>query len=142
GITHEQVEFAIAVHVRDPDARRGRGAGEFLFAEELPILDGAARFDQPFERAELRRLAFARAVSGPLHTAVARSTEQIEGTVAVPVDDERIAVMALDAQRHPAALDDFGLGPEPALALALEPVERAGEVAHDQVEVAVAVPVD
>jgi hypothetical protein len=50
--------------------------------------------------------------------------------------------MALDAQRLLAGLDDFGPGPELALALPLEPVERAGEVADDEVEVPVAVPID
>src|SRR5439155_8102597 len=121
-IPNEQVQLAIPVHVRNPDARRGGGAGEFLFAERLPVLDGAARFDQPFERAQFGRLALAGTVSGPLHPAGARSTDQIKGAVPIPVDDERIAVMALDAQRHPAAGDEFGFGPEPALALALEPV--------------------
>src|SRR5262249_41758183 len=62
--------------------------------------------------------------------------------VAVPVDDERIAMPALDSQRLPAGLDDFGFGPEPALALSLEPVERTGEVAHDQIEVTIAIPID
>src|SRR5207244_10566488 len=86
--------------------------------------------------------ALGRTVSGQLHTAVARATEQIEGAVPIPVDDERIAVIALNSQRHPAALDDFGFGPEPALALSLEPVERTGEVPHDQIEVTIAIPID
>ena len=82
------------------------------------------------------------AVLRPLHAALARAAEQVEVAVAVPVDDERVAVMARDPQRLVAGLDLLGLRLELALALPLEQVERAGEVADDQVEVAVAVPID
>src|SRR5262249_43162630 len=71
-IPHDQVEFAVPVDVRAPDARRAGGAGEFLFAEDLPVLHGAARFDQPFERRQVRWFALGGTVSGPLHPAVAR----------------------------------------------------------------------
>src|SRR2546423_767688 len=54
----------------------------------------------------------------------------------------RVAVRPRDPQRRAARQDRFRLWRELALALPLEPVERAGEVTHHQVEVAVAVPVD
>src|SRR5581483_8731530 len=81
-------------------------------------------------------------VLGPLHTAVGRSTKQIERAVPIPVDNERIAVMAHNSQRLLAALDHFGFGPKLALALSLEPVERTREVAYDQIEMTIAIPID
>src|SRR5579885_989688 len=45
GITNEQVQFAVPVHVSDPDPRAAGGAGEFVFAEEFPIFDLTARLD-------------------------------------------------------------------------------------------------
>src|SRR5262249_55873057 len=141
-IPDQQVDLAISVDVSPPDARRVGGTGELLLAEDLAILNWAARFDEPFERAQLWRFALARTVPGPLHTAAARSTEQIEGAILIPVDHERVAVIALDPQRLPTALDELRLGPKLPLALTLEPVERPGEVAHDEIEVAIAIPID
>src|SRR5579885_1427511 len=80
-------------------------------------------------------------VSGPLHAAFARATDQIEGAVAIPVDDERIGVVALDPQGCAVALDDLGSGAELAFALSLEPVEPPREVAHHQIELTIAVPI-
>jgi hypothetical protein len=57
GIPDEQVELAVAVHVGGPDASRARGAGQILLAEEFSILDRPARFDEPFERGQVGRLA-------------------------------------------------------------------------------------
>src|SRR5438309_724862 len=51
-------------------------------------------------------------------------------------------MIPLDSQRHPAALDNFWFRLELTLALSLEPVESAGEVAHDQIEVTIAIPID
>ena len=61
-----------------------------------PFLRGVARFDQSFELMQGGRLAGSGRVLRPLHAAVVRATEQIQVTVTIPVDDERIAVRALD----------------------------------------------
>src|SRR5262249_46246961 len=141
-IADEQVEFAVAVHVRDPDARRGRGAGKLVFVERLAVFRVAARLDQRSERPQLRRLASPGDIFGPLHAAVRRPAEQIEITVAIPVGDEWIAVMAFDSQGTLPRLHRFGFGFELAFPLSTEQVKRSVEVADDQIEVAVAVPVD
>ena len=82
------------------------------------------------------------AILRPLDPALARAAHQVEVAVAVPVDHERVAVITVDLQGLAIGLDLFGLRRELAFALSLEEVERAGEVADDEIEVPVAVPVD
>src|SRR5262245_36534974 len=141
-VPHDEVELPVPVHVGDPDPGRPGRAGEVTLVEGLAVRDLPARLDQRPEFAQFRGLALAGLVLRPVDAAVAGAAQQVQVPVAVPVDDERVAVVALDPQRRAAGRDQLGLGRELALALPLEPVERAGEVAHDQVEVAVAVPVD
>ena len=99
-------------------------------------------FDQRSKGLQLRRLPRAGAILGPLHPALARAAQQVEVSIAVPVDHEGIAVMTLDLQGLITCLDLLRLRQELAFPLPLEEVERAGEVADDQIEMPVTVPVD
>src|SRR5205823_1082428 len=105
-------------------------------------LDKWAWFDQHLEWFEVRHLALAGLVFRPVDAAVAGTAHQVQGPIAVPIDDKRVAVGALDSQGRAAGFDQLRLREELPLALPLEPVESAGEVPHDQVQMAVAVPVD
>src|SRR5262249_5032887 len=135
-------ELAVGVDVIDPDPRIARGPPEIRIAQDLPVFGPRCGLDQRPERSELRRLARTGAVLRPLHAALARSAQDVEVAVAIPIDHEWVAVIALDLQRLFAGFDLVGLGQELAVSLPVEEVERAGEIADDQVEVAVAVPVD
>src|SRR5262245_1159717 len=141
-VPDDQVELAVAVDVRDPDARGVRRPLQVRLPQHLAVLDRGGRLDQRPERFQHRRLALAGDVLGPVDAAVGGPADEVEGAVAVDVHDERVAVGAGDLQRLAVRQDRLGLRGELALALALEPEERAREVADDQVELAVAVPVD
>jgi hypothetical protein len=95
-VADKEVQLAVGIHVLHPNPGRACGVGEVGFGAGLPLLDRGSRFDQQPERAEFGRLALAlaRAVLGQLHTAVAAPAQQVQVSVAIPVDDERIAVHA------------------------------------------------
>src|SRR5438309_4802027 len=129
-VPDEEVEFAVAIHVSDPDPSRMRGASEVALAEGLSLLDRGPRLDQQSKWFEVRHLALGGLVPRPVDAAVAGPAHQVQASVAVQVDNERIAVRALDSQRRMAGLDQLRRRQELAIALPLEPVERAGEVPH------------
>src|SRR5262249_48280509 len=97
GVTNEDVQLSVAIGVSDPYPRRVGRTVDVIFGQQLPLFARAARFDQYLERPQRRQFAGAGNIFGPVHAAVGRSTEQIQVAVSVPVDGERIAVMALDA---------------------------------------------
>src|SRR5262249_40549138 len=97
-VPHDEVEFAVTVHVSDPYPGRMRGAGEVALAEGLAVLDRGSRFDQGSERLEVGQFALAGLVPRPVDAAIARPAHQVQSPVAVQVDDERVAVRALDSQ--------------------------------------------
>jgi hypothetical protein len=67
-----------------------------------------------------------------LYPALARSAQQVEVAIAVPVDHEGVAVIPLDFQGLTTGLDLRRDRREHAFSLPLEEVERAGEVTDDE----------
>src|SRR5438067_934638 len=102
----------------------------------------SAAGDEDFELRELRRLPSSSNVFGPLNAAVIRAAENVEIAVAVPVDDKRIAVIAFNLEWGIARLHLFGHWVEFPFALAFEEIKRAKKVADNQIELAIAVPID
>src|SRR5205814_8014625 len=101
------VELAVGVDVIDPDTRAAQRAFEIRIAQELPLLEPRATIDQRSKGLEFRRFARASVILCPLHPALVRTAQQIEITVAVPVDDERVAVI-VDFQGLSIGLDLYG----------------------------------
>src|SRR6478735_8517244 len=60
----------------------------------------------------------------------------------VPVDHEWVAVIADDLERTVVGSNQLALRLKFTLAFTLEQIERSGKVASDQIQVAVAVPID
>src|SRR5215472_6368563 len=104
-ISNEEVELAIGIDVIDPDSRAAQGPLEVLIAQDLPVFGLRAMSDQRSEGLQSRRLPGPGAILRPLHPALARSAQQVEVAVAVPVDHEGVAVMPLDLQGLMMGLD-------------------------------------
>jgi hypothetical protein len=96
---------------------------EVLFLAHLPTGYLLARLDQGLKRCELRCLARVGKVLGPIDTAAAGSTEQIQVTVGVPIDNERVAVRAFDPEWLFTSQNELWLRLKLALPFALEDVE-------------------
>src|SRR2546430_204085 len=82
-VPDEEVEFAVAIDVGDPDARRMRRTGQVALAEQLAVLDRFPRLDQRSKWLKVRHLALAGLVPRPVDAAVAGAAHQVEGPVAV-----------------------------------------------------------
>ncbi len=104
----------------------------------MPGVGEGPRLDQRLKRRQVWDLALARAVLRPVDAAVGAATQQVQGSVAVPVDDERVAVLERLAADH----EHLRRRRELPLSLSLEPVEGASEVPHDQVQLPIAIPID
>src|SRR5262245_36432600 len=141
-ISNEEVELAVGIEVIDPDSRAAQGPLEVLLAQDLPVFELRAMVDQQSKGLQSRRLPRSGAILRPLHPALARSAQQVEVAIAVPIDHEGVAVMTLDLQGLITGLDLVRLREELAVSLPLEEVERAGEVTDDEIEVPITVPVD
>src|SRR5262249_7358714 len=135
-VPDEKVELTVAVDVIDPDASGVRGAGQVLFAEDLPVAGSGPWPDQWPGRRQVRPLPLAGTVLRAVDTAVGAAAQQVQSPVAIPVHDKRVAVSARQLQRLAVRHQQFRRRRELALALSLEPVEGAGEISHDQVQLA------
>ena len=141
-VSDEDVEFAVGVDVIDPDSRAACGSIEILIAQDLPVFELRAVFDQRSKGLQSRWLPQPGAILRPLYPTLARSAQQVEVAIAVPVNHEGVAVIPLDFQGLTTGLDLLRDRRELAFSLPLEEVERAGEVTDDEIEVPVAIPVD
>src|SRR5262249_6886522 len=124
------------IHVIDPNARCAGGPRKLALTDQLPELEpGAWRNESP-EWLQDGRLARASRVLRPLHTAFARSAEQIQIAVPVPVHDERIAMRPFDLDGQ-----SLRFRRKFPVAFSREQIERSGKGADHEIELAISIPI-